>query len=113
MSVNPAFHSSVKHTALSDVFDCLWKDDKTKKDVKTQRQNNFGKLGPLYFPKTLQYKLAIRAPSAHGILFSDVMYRKKRRPRKFVRPGAIYHFATSTSLNGCKSERRVHQQTLS
>jgi hypothetical protein len=45
--------TSVKHAALSDVFDCLWKDHKTQKDVKTKRQNNFGKLGPLYFPKIL------------------------------------------------------------
>ena len=46
--------ASVKHAALSDVFDCLWKDDNTKKDIKTQRQSNFGKLGPLYFPKTFR-----------------------------------------------------------
>jgi hypothetical protein len=50
--LNSQYITSVKRAALSDVFDCLWKDDKTQKDVKTQRQNNFGKLGTLYFPKT-------------------------------------------------------------
>ena len=44
--------TSIKCAALSDIFDCLWKDHKTQKDVKTKRQKNFGKLGPLYFPKT-------------------------------------------------------------